>query len=263
MKEKKEKPQEVMKTKMRVSLLDKNLVKMEDRLVDQDTEFRLGAKLKHKGPVCLEVTLRDKQDVDDCIKYLGQLLGDLPLAERKVYKAAKKSVGILDAEPIKELLKDIERKCETLDQLIKYLREKGFKFVTSEFISDKGLPVTIKDNHKDYQFMIRCIKEAKDPKNDKFDPQLILGMKFMGEKKKGAKVYLYNKFEKTLEIDWEKKSDINFKKIQLTKFPPYMIMEEREKYRAEERKYQLNPDLERSKFWLRWNPAVEEYNKGK
>lgn len=261
----KEKAEPAFRPKMRVSLLDKNLVKVEDRLVTMDIELNSGPKEKHKGPICVELTLRDQDDVSRFKEYLDRLVGDLPIPEKKVYKSGKKAATLLDEEPLKDFLKQVEKKCTTLDALIKYLREKGFIFVTHQFLLD--MPdltisgIKIKDAHNQHQFLIRRIKEAKNPMNDKFDPQLIFGVKFAPEKKKWAKVYLYNDFLKSLEIDWEKKSDINFKKIKLTKFPPYMTREERDKYRVEERKYQLNPELEKSKFWIRWNEPVEAYNK--
>lgn len=255
------KPIEAFKPKMRVSLLEKNLVKIADRLVSMDIELASGPKEKHNGPISLELTLRDKEDVESFKAYLGRLVGDLPLPEKKVYKSGKKAISLLDEEPLKELLKDMEKKCKTLDEMVKYLRDKGFVFVTREFIADMEIPANIKDVHNDCQFLIRKIKEAKNPVNDKYDPQLIIGVKFAPKKKPSARVYLYNEYEKTIALEWQEKSDINFKKIKLTKFPPYMIKEERERYRLEERKYQLNPELERSKFWNRWVNAVEDFNK--
>lgn len=246
---------------MRIAFLNKDLVKQQDRLVDMDIEFLSGPKEKHKGPIMLEATLRDKDDVEKFKLYLDKLTGDLPLAERKVYKSSTKNILLLPDEPLKDLIKEVEKKCKSIDEAIAYLRQRGFVFVTSQFIEDKGIGTIIKEHHKDYQFMIRLVKQAKDPKNDKYDPQLILGMKFLDGKKNGIKVYLYGKFENTLISDWAKKSDINFKKIKLTKFPHYMNKEERERYRMEERKYELNPELEKSKFWLRWAPAVKEANK--
>lgn len=265
MKPKKEKdavtPLTPFRPKMRVSLLDQNLVKLDDRLVAMDSELSIGPKDKHQGPISLEITLRDKEDVSAFKTYLDKLVGDLPISERKVYKAKEKTVSLLGDEPLRELIRDTKLKCKTLDDLVKYYREKSFVFVTHEFLEDMGIKVNLKDIDKGKQYLIRKIKEAKDPKNDKYDPQMIVAVRFMGKKTKWAKVYLYGEFDQAIEIDWAKKSDINFKKLNLTKFPPYMIKEERERYRLEERKYKLNPELEKSKFWTRWHPAVEEFNK--
>lgn len=266
---KKDKPQSpdpigepILKPKMRISLLDNNLVKLDDRLVIMDAEFNLGPKTKHTGPIGLEVILRDKEDVNSFKVYLDKLVGDLPLPNRPTYKPPKQQISLLDEEPLKDLLKDAEKKCKSIDELITYLRNKGFVFVNHQFLSDSEFPTKVKENHLEYQFMIRKIKEAKDPKNDKYDPQLVVGIQFAPTKQPNVKVYLYNEFLRTIKMEWEEQSSTTkFKKINLTKFPPYMVKEERERYRLEERKYQLGPTLEKSKFWLRWNSAVEQFNK--
>lgn len=250
-----------MKVKMRVQTLDNEGRTLSDRLVDQTSEFTLGPKEKHKGAIKLELTLRDESDIKSFNDYLDKLRSDLPLPEKKVYKTGKKAISLLDDEPLRDMLKEAERKCKNLDELIKYLRERNFQFVTDQWLGDKEFKVSIKENHKDWQFMIRCIKEAKNPLSSKYDPQLIIAFKYIPKKEAGAKVYMYDKFLKTIKIDWAEKSDLNFKKLKLTKFPPYMIQEERNRYRLEEAKYKANPELPKSKFWTRWNPAVEEANK--
>lgn len=248
-----------MKAKMRIQLLDANLVTLKDRLVDQDTEFTLGAPEKHTGPIKLEVVLRDKADVDGIKKYLDQLLGNLPIAERKVY--TKKASTEIQLEPVVELLAEVKAKCKTQDEVIKYLRERNFVFMTAQGLEDRQLGVEIKDEHKEkYQFMVRQLKEAKDPKIDKYDPQLVLGINFMA-KGKFIQVYLYQKFSDKLQMPWAEKSDINFKKVAALRFPHYMIQEERDKYSLEVRKMKLNPEYKPSKLYLRWEPVVKEFNK--
>ncbi len=250
-----------MKSKMRIQTLDQEGRTLTDRLVDQTSEFTLGPKEKHKGAIKLEVVLRTPDDIKGFNDYMDKLKNDLPLPEKKVYKTGKKAISLLDEEPLRDMLKEAERKCKTLDDLVKYLRERNFQFVTHQFIEDRDLKIEIKPNHNDWQFMIRVIKEAKNPLNNKYDPQLIVAFKYMGKKLPGAKVYMYNKFLKTIEIDWAAKSDINFKKMKLKKFPPYMIQEERDRYRLEEAKYKANPEAVKSKFWERWNGPVEGFNK--
>lgn len=245
---------------MRVKTLTPNLVVMGDRLVDQTTEFNLGPPEKHKGPLCIEVTLRDKDDLSNLKKYLDKLLGDLPLPEKK---AKKGSLPEMDVEPIKEMLEEIKVKCKTQDEVIKYLRERNFKFVTAQFLEDRDIKVDI--NAKvpdDYQFMIRLLKEGKDPKADKYDPQLLMGFKFLGETKgKFIRPYLYGRKEEVINLPWAKKSDINFKKVAAIKYPHYMNQEERDKYSLELRKMKLNPELKPSKFFLRWKEPVDQINK--
>jgi len=250
-----------MKTKMRIKLLDSDLKILEDRLIDQDGEFLIGPKEKHQGPLSLEIVLRDKDDIDKFKNYIGKLLENLPIPIRKSYGKPKVSIALMDEEPLKILLSEIEEKCKTQDDVIKYLRERNFKFVTTQFLQDRQMPIEIQKKHIDYQYLIRLIKESKDPKNDKYDPQLLLGMKIMGKKVEMIKVYLYNKFLKTIKLPWAVKSDINFKKIRHIRFPHFMIQIERDKYSLEKRKMALNPELKPSKFFTRWEPAVIEANK--
>ena len=66
-----------------------------------------------------------------------------------------------------------------------------------------------------------------------------------------------------LDCNWPNKIGINYKKLKATIFPPYMPLGEREKYRAEERKLQLNPDAKPSKFFSRWKHYIEKLNKKK
>lgn len=245
---------------MRIKTLDSNLVTTSDRLVDQDTEFNLGPKEKHDGPLSVEVVLRDQSDISRFSKYLAQLTGSLPLPERKTYT---KSAGTQteDLAPIEDMLKEVV-KLKTQDEVINYLRERNFKFLTSEFIQAKEMKIEIMDKHKaDYQFMVRLLKEGKDPKVDKYDPQLAVGIKFIGTKGAYIQIYLYGKFKQKLELPWAKKSEVNFKKVAAMRFPHYMLQEERDKYSLEARKMKLNPELKPSKFFLRWKPAVEAENK--
>jgi len=253
---------EKSEVKMRVKLLNPDFTIKKDRLISQDSEFNLGAPEKHKGPITLEVTLRDKADVAQITKYLGQLLGDLPITERKVY-GKKEKVEVLDKEPIKDMLDEMTKTCKTQDDVVKYLRDRNFKFVTAQFLEDRQMGIQLVEEHKnDYQFMIRLLKETQNPLTDKYDPQLVVGIKFAGkEKGKYVRVYLYNKFESSLKLPWAAKSDINFKKIAFMKFPHYMVQEERDKYSLEMRKMKLNPELKPTKFMLRWKPVVDDFNK--
>lgn len=249
-----------MKAKMRIKTLDNNLVTISDRLVDQDTEFNLGPKDKHTGPIQVEVVLRDKSDVERFNKYLSQLTGQLPIPERKVY-AKKAGADTEDLAPIEDMLKEV-LKCKTQDEVITYLRDRNFKFVTAEFIKAKELKIDLlPEQEAEYQFMVRLLKEGKDPKVDKYDPQLAIGIKFIGKKGKFIQVYLYGKHEKKVQMPWAEKSAINFKKVAAMRFPHYMIQDERDKYSLEVRKLKLNPELKPSKFFLRWKPAVDAENK--
>ena len=63
----------IQKPKLRVQLLDEELRVMEDRLVDQASEFYLGPKKSHKGPLKFEVTFQTQNDIDDFKTYLSKI----------------------------------------------------------------------------------------------------------------------------------------------------------------------------------------------
>lgn len=247
-----------MKPKIRIKFLNKDLVTIKDRLTDQTIEFTQGPVEKHTGPIQLEVTLMNKQDITSLFTYMERLAGDLPVLQKKTYTKKGESTSVMEEEPLKELVHEIKTKCKTQDEVIKFLRERHFVFLSHEFIKDFKLPIPIKDKHSDYSFMVRKIKEAKDPKNDKYDPQLAIGIK-LDKSKELTVIYLYDE-SSIHKLPWAKKSDINFKSIKPMRFPVYMTEEERNRYRVEKAKYTNNTELPKSKFFLRWSPVVEDYN---
>lgn len=254
--------EKTFKPKMRVKLLDKQGIVLQDRLVDQGIEFMSGPQVKHKGPLTLEFTLKDQGDVVKLKEYIERLTGDLPIMPRKVYakKGAAPDLELYDAEPLKELVLEIEQKCKDQQQVINYLRERNFTILTPDFLSDYKLPIQLEDKDKKYQYLVRQLKEAKDPKADKYDPQLAVGVKLIGDKIEKVKIYLYGKFHKALSLPWPKETKINFKKIIFTVFPHYMVYEERTKWGLEQRKLLQNPKAKPSKFFLRWEKSILETN---
>lgn len=265
---KKEKPNFEMKVldgqppmpKMRIALLNNNLAFESDRLVTQSIEFNKGPKDKHSGPIRVEFTLVDKADAESAQKYLGQLMLDLPINEVKEKKASKKKISLLDEDSVKEFYHEIKAKFmdKTQDNLIGFLREKGFVFRTADFLKLFGVPIKIKKSHGRHQFMIRAIKVAKNPKADKYDPQLVFAFK-LGKVREGVvKVYLYKKFYEVLSLDWsDKGKTINYTKKELLVFPAYLNEADRLKFSTEHRKLKMSPELKPSKFYLRWKDDVK------
>jgi hypothetical protein len=234
-------------------------------LVEQATELRMGPKEPHQGPYTLEFNLVSQEDVEGMVEYIKKLKGDLPIttSTTKVKTKDKKIDEMLsDKEPLLDLLKTLKAKCKTQEKLISELREYGFKFVAADVIQDYASPdmITLKEKHLDYQFMVRLVKEAKDPSNDKWDYRLVFGIKFMGEKVAKVQVYLWGKWEEVLKIGWEKEEDINFKKVEtLYSFPEWMDYAERKRWRLENRKLEKNPELEPSKFYTKCKPYIKTY----
>ena len=57
------------KPKLRITTLEDNGSYIQDRLVDAYTEMNSGPKVQHKGPIRIEVTLTNKQDVENFKNY--------------------------------------------------------------------------------------------------------------------------------------------------------------------------------------------------
>ena len=238
--------------KMRIQLFDKEFNMLSDRLVSQDIELK-GPKEKHDGPIRVEFALFDQDDVPLCITYLRKLLENLPLE----LKEKKVKISEIDSESREELLKAVMAQATNQEQLIEILREKGFRFLTPDHISDLGLKLEIEEKHKDFQFMVLCMKEAKIASNDRYDPQLAFGIKLLGDKIDRILIYLYGKFDSRVKLEWPAKVKVSFQKMEMVKFPPYMKLEEREKFRNELRMLNANPEKVPSKFFGRWMDDVD------
>ena len=99
--------------------------------------------------------------------------------------------------------------------------------------------------------MARCIKRAKDPKADKFDPMVIFGFSILGGPSKKIVPYLYKERKKPLRAQVGK-NVISFSQAEFTKLPKYMREDERIKFSTEQRQLLLNPEKKPSKFFMRW-----------
>lgn len=248
-------------TKMRIKTFTKEGLMLQDRLVEQATELRMGPKEKHKGPICLEFNLLTQDDVVGMLDYVGKLKGDLPI-EQKVKKIKKPKDEMLgDKHPIEDLVNEAKAKAKTQEELMTLLREKwDFRFIDSsyirEFVPEEQIKIREKD--MDYQFMVRMYKEAKAPANDKYDWRLVFGIKVVGDKVDKVQVYLYGKYTATWNKPWEKPKEHNFKKVNaIYIFPEFMTYEERKKWRTENRKKAKDPNFKTSKQFDRWTPYVK------
>lgn len=258
------------KPKLRVTTLEENGAVLSDRLVDAYTELNSGPKIQHNGPIRVEVTLTCKQDIENFKTYLDRLSGTLPL--REITGRGRPSSGSqpLAESPREDILMEVEnmvKEGKTQDEVIKYLRGLGFVFILTEdllyyfpdFPFDKKDIGEPNENHQfpdSYSWLIRCIKRAKDPKTDKFDPMILFGFSILGGPSRKVIPYLYKERKQVLRIEKGKKV-LSFSKAEFTKMPRYMLEEERIKFSSEMRQLQLNPEKQPSKFFLRWATDVQ------
>jgi len=246
--------------KMRQQLFDAEFNQLEDRLVAQDTELYKGPKNPHKGPMKIEVCLFEQSDVESFITYLQKLVGTLPI-ESKV-KAPKIRAGDDTSGTHDTIMEQVKAAAEVnQESVLKLLRSFDFVCITTDDLR-AATDADITGDEVELQWMVRLLREAKNPLNNKYDTTLIYGFQLLGEK---VPTFLAKEFGNTEPIDCPWKSDqaYNFKKLNLSKFHPAMVEEERLKFSQELAKYRkLIKDGEKlpegpTKLFRRWMPFVE------
>lgn len=247
--------------KLRVQLFDTEFNQLSDRLVRQDTEFRKGPEEEHLGPLKIEACLFTPDDVDGFIVYLKKLRGVIPKEIKvKKPKAAGDDPDINNRSSfLEKVIGEVQDKTiSNQEDLIKSLRGAGFVFLTWEAMPRQNqFELNSKDNVEQWQWMVKLVREAKNPINNKYDPRLVFGFKLLGGKVEEVWTILDFSDHTKFELPWKRANADYFKKTEMAKFPPYMIPEEREKFSIELYKLRKDPELIPSKFFLRWYKDVE------
>nr|DAW04779.1 MAG TPA: hypothetical protein [Caudoviricetes sp.] len=262
---------EIFKPKLRITLLSENGCPVSDRLVDAYTELNTGPKVQHKGPIRVEVTLENKQDIENFKRYLDGLSGTLPIKEN-VGRGRPTSSVVKELEsPREDILADVEKMVsegKSQGEIVTYLRAIGFVFILTEEFKlhfpefefnkkDVGEPNDNGQYLNSYSWMVRQIKRAKDPKADKFDPQIIFGFSIINGPNKKVVPYLYKERRKPLKVAKTSSNTLSFSKVGFTKYPAFMIESERLKFSTEIRQLLNNPEKKPSKFFIRWFKDVK------
>lgn len=259
--------QNTFKPKLRITLLEDNGAVIQDRLVDATTEYYAGPKIQHSGPIRIETTLTNTQDIESFKKYLDQLTGVLPIkapsAGRGRPSMANQANTESPREDIIEGVKKLALEGKNQTEVIEYLRKLGFVFILAEDLlyyfpdlldsfkhKDLGDPTDNKQYPNSLAWMVRCIRRAKDPRTDKFDPMIFFGFNIQKPSRKVVP-YLYKERQEPIKVDTGKKV-LSFNTVEFTKLPVYMREDERLKFSVEQRQLLLNPDKKPSKFFLRW-----------
>lgn len=250
-----------MSDKIRITLFSKNnLANPEsDRLVTFSTEMNAGPKGEHNGPIRLEAMMENQDEVEQMINYLKQLSGKLPIQEKPSRVARTKSS---ETDSMQKII-DTALDKRTIDEMVKYLRDMNFAFVTVDHLAEickkNDWEFKLKnEKHEKLQFMVRVLKLAKDPKNDKIDPTVFFGIKLIGKRFNKVHVYVSGQYSSSVNVAWESLKEMNFKvKEKFYKFPEPMSYEERSNWRKEDRKViTSNGEYEGSKFYQKWKPFV-------
>lgn len=249
--------------KMRLQLFDNEFNQLTDKLVAQDTEFYKGPEEPHKGPIKVEFCLFTQEDIEKCITYLNKITGNLPV-DVKVRKIKKSTAG--DEDPERDSIIEAVTSLDNQDAIIRYLRDKGFVFITTEQASDYEL-FEVDESIADFQWMVKLIKEAKDPANNKYDLTLKFGIKVVGEKVDKIIIYHFSESQEHT-IAWKNPTKpTNYRKLNITQFPPYMVSNERLKFSKELAQYRRGkaesetpytpPADSFTKSFKRWVPFVD------
>ena len=261
----------IQKPKLRVQLLDEELRVLEDRLVDQASEFYLGPKKSHNGPLKFEVTFQTQNDIDDFKTYLSKIKGEFPIKEVSQRGRPSTSSSQTLESPREDILvkvQDMVNAGDTQDNIIKYLRKLGFIFLlTEDFLryfpefkfnpKDIGKPNDTGQYLDSFAWLTRCIKRAKDPKADKYDKMITFGFRIEGKPSSKIIPYLYGDRKDILRSKKSNKKTSFASYKELTKFPHFMLEDERLKFSTEMRQLLANEENKPSKFFLRWFKDVQ------
>lgn len=249
--------------KIRIQRFTPDFDMIDDRLVTQVIELRTGPKEVHKGPLKIEFSLFSQEACDNAIAYLQKIRGVIPLEAAKIKKIKPSTFNDNREEFLKSIRNSTEIK--TTEDLLKFLRDNGFVMVNTDFL--KTQEYEWKTTPSDQRvFMIRLLKEAKNPVNNKYDPQLVFGFRMdeaTAKLNSGlVSILLYGDKGDPIKLQ-ATGGKINIKRPEMLKFPYYMNQEERDKWRMEYYKRQKNTSLEKSeksKFYLRWETDVMKMN---
>ena len=259
--------QKTFKPKLRITLLEDNGAVIQDRLVDATTEYYAGPKIQHSGPIRIEATLTNSQDIESFKKYIDQLTGILPIKAPSAGRGRPSTASQTNIEsPREDILEEVKKLAsegKNQTEVIDYLRKLGFVFILAEDLlyyfpdlldsfnhKDIGDPNDNKQYPNSLAWMVRCIRKGKDPRTDKFDPMIFFGFNIQKPSRRVVP-YLYKERKDPVKIDTGKKV-LSFNTVEFTKLPVYMQPEERLKFSVEQRQLLLNPDKKPSKFFLRW-----------
>lgn len=252
----------MIKPKIRVQKLDSELRVISDRLVDQYTELLKGPEEPHDGPLRIEAVLLDQETVDRFKEYLDKLKGILPTN----VPLKTKTPGQI-TQKVNEF-QDIYKLCKAapdMEKVIEILHEHNFRFISDQLLEDHDLKIEVKDDvkliAKTHQMMVKVLRYAKDPQNDKFDLDMMVLIQFIA-KKPSEMVYFVRKGQLKAQFDkpWSKSAaNMKEKKIAMV-FPQYMTIDERKEWRALRRKVENGVTLEGKKLKLYTRYATEIQN---
>jgi hypothetical protein len=164
-----------------------------------------------------------------------------------------------------------------IEDIMEYLDEINFRFISGHLLKEvSSIPEEERPKkfrlgfkfpkRKEYQWMVRVLKYGKKPKNDQFDFTLLIGIKWIGKKKKSILIYYKGVQRAKLVRDWRQKDNLNMKKKKVPmKFPDIMTIDERKRWRSIRRRVEMERNINEKdqKFHDRFLGDIRKVNEGK
>lgn len=146
----------------------------------------------------------------------------------------------------------------TMDDLLDKLKERGFCLQEWDIVKNKlGFKISEKNQNITYAVK-RTNFEANNPKADKFDYSLVLGIDYHAKRRTSIPIYLMGDYLGKRNLPWPD-SHRNFKEKKATVlFPGYMTIEERKVWRADYSKV-IN-GKKPTEFYLQHIQAIKDLN---
>lgn len=230
-----------MKPKIRIQLREDNGAVISDRLVDQTTELAIGPKEVHKGPITIEFTAFNSDDIDRVVLYIQKLKELVPLTLKPARRSSTTSKTKFTLNAYKELVKEVKSK-PTMEKVIDHLDLLDFRWLHTQYFEElerfgKGdYSYITKGKYKGLQWLTRKVRTAVNPIHDQYDLRLIFGIDLLQKNTNRIVVFFDGKHKGSLKKDWpDRKHNMKVKKIPLV-FPTHMSIEDRKKWRAIHRK---------------------------
>jgi hypothetical protein len=250
-----------MKPKIRIQLREENGAVLSDRLVDQTTELATGPKEVHEGPITVEFTAMNSDDLERVVLYIQKLKKLVPIETKPPRKTYTKRKNTLNA--YKELFLEVKKK-PTMEKVIEHLDNLDFTWLHTQYFEEltrygKGEFGYIHDGkYKQMQWLSRKVRTAVNPIHDLYDFRLIFGIDLIRKKSDRVVVFFDGKIKGILTKPWpEKKKNMKVKKIPLV-FPTHMTIEDRKKWRAIHRKIKddRKVNVADENFYYRYKPEI-------
>jgi len=149
-----------------------------------------------------------------------------------------------------ELYTQAFKRNRTILKLTSWLREYGFVFITEEVLEIQAKGIQVKEEHKEYSFMVLRKKNS-------YDCFLAIGIKLVGNLSEDVHIYVNHHYFETRKLELHRKE--NFRKVKAKlKFPKQMNYQERKDWRTENDKITKKPELLKtaSKFYKKWASEI-------